>query len=54
MSPEPTPALPSEDEALLASLRAGDPRAYETLVRTPKRSFEWYAATIAANATPAG
>lgn len=34
MSPEPTPALPSEDEALLASLRAGDPRAYETLVRT--------------------
>jgi RNA polymerase sigma-70 factor (ECF subfamily) len=28
------PAEPAEDQALLAALRAGDPRAYETLVRT--------------------
>jgi beta-glucosidase len=27
---------------------------YETQVRTPKRSFDWYAATIAAHATPGG
>jgi RNA polymerase sigma-70 factor (ECF subfamily) len=34
MGADPGPAVPAEEDALVAALRAGDPRAYETVVRT--------------------